>query len=287
MRKLSIITVLCVLLLCAHLTAPKITAAQEPLVFWIHPYLPATELIKRFTPLARYLEDKLSRPVTIKIEKSYQAHINRVGNDEFDIAFMGPSSYVNMSGAYGKKPLLARLVVRGKPVFFGMIIVRTDSPINNLKDLRGKSFAFGDPNSTMSHLVPRYMLKKAGVGLNDLKKYEFLHTHHNVALGVLGGYYDAGGVKEEVFRQYRERGLRMLAKSPPISEHPFVARTTLPTTLVEALRKAFLELNGNDRGPAVLTSIKKSVTGIAPARNEDYDTLRSVMRIGTKPGTSK
>ena len=287
MRKLIIIAVLFMVLPCTHLTAPKITAAQEPLAFWIHPYLPATELIKRFTPLARYLEDKLSRPVTIKIEKSYQAHINRVGNDEFDVAFMGPSSYVNMSNTYGKKPLLARLVVRGKPVFFGMIIVRKDSPISSLKDLKGKSFAFGDPNSTMSHLVPRYMLKKAGVSVNDLKKYEYLHTHHNVALGVLGGYYDAGGVKEEVFHQYRERGLRMLAKSPPISEHPFAARTTMPPALVKALRKAFLELNRDDRGPAVLTSIKKSVTGMAPARNENYNTLRSVMRIGTKPETSK
>jgi phosphonate transport system substrate-binding protein len=160
-----------------------------------------------------------------------------------------------------------------------MIIVRQDSPIKTLADLSGKSFAFGDPNSTMSHVVPRAHLKKAGISLDLLERHEFLGSHHDVALGVLGGYFDAGGVKEEVFYEYEKRGLRVLAKSPPISEHVFMARSDLSPALVARLQKAFMAVNQHPQKDYILKSIKKSVTGFAPAANRDYDELRELMKF--------
>ena len=52
--------------------------AQEHLVLGIHPYLPATELIDRFTPLAEYLSKKMGQPVILEIAKDYQIHIDNV-----------------------------------------------------------------------------------------------------------------------------------------------------------------------------------------------------------------
>ncbi|MCK4839903.1 MAG: phosphate/phosphite/phosphonate ABC transporter substrate-binding protein [Desulfobulbaceae bacterium] len=248
-------------------------------MLWIHPYLPATELVKRFTPLTTYLSAELGVTVEIRIKKSYQAHIDFVARDQADLAYLGPVSYLRAFNKTAPQPLLARLEVRGKPVFHGMIIVRQDSPIQKLSDLNGKSFAFGDPNSTMSHIVPRAHLKKAGIGLESLSRHEFLGSHHDVALGVLGGYFDAGGVKEEVFYEYEKRGLRVLAKSPPISEHVFMARSDLAPELVERLRKAFMAVNQDPQKDKILKSIKKSVTGFAPVVDRDYAELRELMKF--------
>jgi len=93
-------------------------------------------------------------------------------------------------------------------------------------------------------------------------------------LGVLGGYYDAGGVKEGVFYKYQERGLKMLAKSPPIAEHVFVASTKLPEPTINTLRQALVNL----KDKTILSSIKKSVTGLAEVKDEDYDTLRTILQ---------
>ncbi len=253
------------------------TRAEDSLTLWIHPYLPATELTRRFSPLAEYLSRKVGLPVSIRVQKSYQSHIDRAGRDEIDIAYVGPVPYVKIVETYGEKPLLARLVVRGKPAFFGMIIVREDSPLRSIEDLAGKSFAFGDINSTMSHLVPRYMLKESGVPVGRLAKHEFLGSHHNVALAVLGGYFDAGGVKEEVYYEYRERGLRMLAQSPPVAEHLFIARSSLPAEILEPLREAMLTLHEDARGADILTSIKSGVTALAKVDDGDYDSLRKIL----------
>ncbi|MEN8135314.1 MAG: phosphate/phosphite/phosphonate ABC transporter substrate-binding protein [Thermodesulfobacteriota bacterium] len=264
--------------LCLFPLAPEVSAGDS-LSLWIHPYLPATELIKRFTPLTTYLGDELGLQVEIRIQKSYQTHIDFVGKDQADIAYLGPVSYLRIADNFGLKPLLARLEVRGTPFFRGMIIVRKNSPIKTLADLIGKSFAFGDPNSTMSHVVPRAHLKKAGITLDLLGQHEFLGSHHDVALGVLGGYFDAGGVKEEVFYEYENRGLRALAKSPPISEHVFMARSDLPPELVESLQKAFIAVNQHPQKDYILKSIKKSVTGFAPAADRDYNELREHMKF--------
>ena len=125
----------------------------------------------------------------------------------------------------------------------------------------------------MSHLVPQYMLIEAGVEVDKLKT-AFLGSHNNVALGVLGGYYDAGGVKEGVYYKYRERGIKLLATSPPISEHLFVARKNLPQSTIDVIRQSMFEL----KDKAILSPIKESVTGLVPVTVEDYDYLFSVMQ---------
>ena len=122
----------------------------EELSLYIQPYLPATELVKRFNPLASYLSEKLGTSVHIKVSNSYGRHIDFSGRDKADISYLGPGPYIKMVEKYGRKPLLVRLEVRNSPVYYGIIVARRDSPIKTSADLKGKKFAFGDQNSTMS-----------------------------------------------------------------------------------------------------------------------------------------
>jgi phosphonate transport system substrate-binding protein len=258
--------------------------ARDQLVFAIHPYLPATELVTRFTPLVNYISREIGHPIRIRVSKTYEDLIILLGEDKVDFAYMGPASYVKMVMRYGQKSLLARMQVYGKSTFQGIIIVREDSELLMLRDLTGKRFAFGDPESTMSHLVPRYVLWKAGVNDDDLASYEFLKNHHNVALGVLSGEFDAGAVKEEVFYQYEQRGLRELMRTPPVAEYVFVASNEIPPEDVEKIRNSLYALNNSERGQRIFTSIKHSVTGIIPVKDEDYDNLRRMMKMLEKIG---
>ncbi len=264
---------ICLLYFVIHFSVDE-AHANDPLTLWVHPGLPATELIKKFSPLAAYLGKKCDQPIQVKISKSYRSHIKRVGEDRMDLAYMGPASYVKMTHTYGEKNLLACLEVNGKPFYYCVIVTRQNSSIKTLQDLLGKVFAFGDPNSTMSHLVPRYMLSKVGIKVSKLKSHEFLASHNNVALGVLGGYYDAGGVREVVYYKYQARVLSVLAKSPPIPALLFVVNNKLPEITITNLRQSLVQL----KDQTVLTSIKKSVTGMTIVKDEDYDSLRAILQ---------
>lgn len=275
-RLLRILTIALAQLLIAM--AQPVVATTKPLILAVHPYLSEAEIQKRFTPLAEYLGRALEQPVIIRVGRNYDEHIDAIGKDQVDIAFMGPAAYVAMLDKYGSKPLLARFEVNNSPDLYGVVVTRKESPIQNLKQLRGKRFAFGDRESTMSHIVPRYMLAEAGIPVGALSEYKFLGSHYNVAIAVLAGDFDAGAVKREVFDEFETKGLRALAVTPATSDHLFITRATLPATKVLKLREALLKLNKQPSSKEIMTTMHKGLTALIPAQEGDYEQLRTMVR---------
>lgn len=271
-----------ILLLCM-LFAP-LSWAAEPIVLAVHPYKSTSSLLKAFGPMADYLSQKLGRDVKLEISSNYEAHVQRIGENRVDVAYMGPAPYVNLVKKHGQKPILARQQINGQSIFQGKIIIRQDSSITELAGLQGKQFAFGDPGSTMSHLVPRYMLIKAGVPVDKLAGHAFLGSHDNVALGVLAGDYDAGAVKEAIYEKYQPRGLKALATTTAIPEHLFVTRSDMDGETIASLRRAMQALHLSEQGRQILAGIKKGVTALEPAEDKDYDVLREVFSVLSENG---
>jgi phosphonate transport system substrate-binding protein len=265
--------------LCLLLVLFAAEVAGEELILGVHPYLHATTLMERFTPLADHLGQALGVTVRVKVGSSYSDHITAVGRGEVDIAFLGPAPYVRLVHQFGERPLIGRLSFNGTAHFQGVIAVPVSSDIRSLQEISGKHFAFGDPESTMSTLVPVYMLHRAGVEMADLGGYAHLENHHNVALGVLLGKYDAGAMKAEVFYAYQERGLKALTWSPEVSSHLFVANPALSEELIGELRQAMWDLHKTPEGLQVLASIKKGATGVIPVQDGDYANLREILRV--------
>jgi len=197
---------------------------------------------------------------------------------------MGPASYVELVSLYGKKPLLARLAVHGSPTYQGKIVVRQESTISSLAELAGKRFAFGDIASTSSHLVPRYLLRSAGVKVDQLAEYRFLGSHDNVALAVLVGDFDAGAVNASVYKKYQPRGLKILATTPMLPEHLLVACNKLPSETQQALREALYALKDDPQGAAIMDGIKLGMTAWVSVTDADYNNLRTILDALAKEG---
>jgi phosphonate transport system substrate-binding protein len=250
----------------------------QPLVLAVHPYLAAKEIQRRFAPLVEFLGRALGKAVVVRIGSSYAEQVDAIGRDQVDLAFMGPASYVRMLDRYGSKPLLARFEVANQPNLYGVIAVAKASPLRTLADLRGRRFAFGDPDSTMSYYVPAWMLMSAGLPLAALGDQRFLGSHPNVALAVLAGDFDAGAMKREVYDEYAPRGLRILVDLPPVPDHLFVTRSDLPPEWVATLRAALLGLGDTADGRRILGELHPGLTRLIPARESDYQDLRQMVR---------
>lgn len=269
-----------ILLLFAALTSTLVPATQpdDHLILGVHPYLSHSELQVRFQPLARYLEEELGRPVMIRVGRDYSEHVEKVGRDEIDIAYVGPVSFLRLVENHGSKPLLAKLQRDGRAVLDGHLVVRHGSDIQRLDDLVGRTLGFGDPNSTMSSVVPIAVLGANGVRLEDLASYSRYRGHSNIAMAVLSGQVDAGAVKSEVFERFKADGLRSLLRLPEVSEHLFLARADMAPSLVDKVREALLELGKSEKGLRALRSIHPQASALVPVSEADYDNLRELLR---------
>ncbi|MBF0186976.1 MAG: PhnD/SsuA/transferrin family substrate-binding protein [Magnetococcales bacterium] len=246
-------------------------AAPSPeRLFCIHPFMRPSDLLERFTPMAKWLSEASGVTFRLKVYSSYGTHINDVGENQCDIAYMGPIPYLRVITRYGKKPVLAQLEVNGKSTFNGSIVVRTESPLTSIEQVRGKRFAFGDVHSSMGNVLPRIHLRKVGITLEDLGAHGHLNGHDNVALSVLSGRFEVGAVKESVFRKYATRGLRELDRIPEIGTHLFVTRSDLSPTLIKTLSQTLVEMKRSFVGRSILTAIKPSITGLN-AVDPNYD----------------
>jgi len=252
-------------------------AADAGLILGVHPYLPVSEIKRRFSPLADYLAQVAGQSVTVRVGGNYEEHIEAVGNDRIDIAFLGPVPFLHVTQRFGHKPLLAAFAVNGKPQLYGVIFTRQDSAVQSLAELADKRFAFGDPESTMSHIVPRYLLMQAGIAKGLPRRAEFLGAHKNVALAVLAGDFDAGAVKKEVFDEFAPRGLRALVVSPGVPDHLFVTRSNMSPLEVARLRDAMLRLKDQPQGAQILASLHQGLTALIPVSQADYAPLREIV----------
>ncbi len=250
---------------------------NRELIFGVHPYLHASILVERFTPLMDYLSAQLGQKILIRVGNDYNDHVEAIKHGKVDFAFLGPALFIKLTQDKSDFTPLGRLSFSGKDSIRGAIIVRKDSGINSLRDLKGKQFAFGDPNSTLSSLLPLRLLNDAGIKLTNLSDYTNLKNHHNVALSVLLGKHDAGGVKEEVFREYESRGLKAIQWSPDIPTHLFVARQGLAPEKIEQLSRLLQNLHQQAKTMPILQNIKKGTTAIIPAQIEEYAELRSLI----------
>jgi len=249
----------------------------KPFIIAVHPYLPKDEILARFKPLADVLASATGRKVEVRVGRSYDEHINAIGNDSVDMAYMGPIPYCRLVAQYGKKPLLVRQVINGQPMLNGEIIVRQNSELQSVSELKGKSFIFADAQSTMGSVLPQKVLQWAGISLTDLSRYKFVEGHENVAMAVLAGSYAAGAVKEETFQKYEGQGLRSLAHLPAVYDHLFVTSNKVPPAMVDAIRSLMLKLSDTAQGRQVMASIHPQMTAFVSVSDKEYDNLRTLL----------
>lgn len=271
------IGLLIVAILCFNFIPPPALCAekQAQLTFGIYPYDNPSKIYQDFEPLLRHLSRETGIKVKLIVAPNYISSVRNIGEGKADIAFMGPSPYIRAQDKFGGVELLARLIMRDNRIDSMVIIAHKDSGIKSLRDMKGGTFAFGDPQSYGSHFYPRYLLSRAGVKLKDLKYYDYLGSHSRVILAVAHRDFDAGGVREDIYEKYKGRPIRVIAGPFPIPPHVIVCRKELPAELKTKLKKVLLKV----KDKAVLTGIDPEFIGFSPAKDADFLRARETVNF--------
>lgn len=260
---------------------------KEVLVIGRVPAENVVRLLKRSQPLIRYLEKELGMRVRFQFARDYEAMIKGMEKKIYDLVHLGPKSYVEGHERAGYYAIL-KPIRHGSATYRSMIIVRKDSGINTLNDLRGKTFCFTDKESASGYLYPKVLLLKKGIGPDkDFKRVFFTGTHDGVVLNVYHKNFAAGAcfddARKSTFREEPEKieELRIIARTPPISNEPFAVRPDLDKKLVKKISKAFLKLGQSPEGREILEALYPGtgLEGYAEAKDSDYDSVREMEEL--------
>lgn len=199
------------------------------------------EEVRIYTPFLKYLEKATGRRFRINFTERYEDTIKNLGKGKTHFAAVGVLSYVIAEQQYGIKYLVSGINKEGDPQYHAAVITLPDSGINDLKDLKGKCFAFGSKMSTQGHLIPRKMLEDEGVTLNDLGGYRYTSSHTDAAKSVLNGNCDAAGIHNSLARSMAARKeIKIIKVSEPYPNTVIAYNTSLDKEIVKEVRDALI-----------------------------------------------
>lgn len=227
-----------------------------------------------------YLAKKIGVPINVVDREDY-AEINRLlEREQLDAAFVCSGPYVDGKKDFGLE-LLAIPEAYGQTVYYSYIIVPQDSTAASLRDLRGKTFAFTDPQSNSGKLVPTYMLAKMHE-IPDIffRKYIFSGSHDNSIKAVAQKLVDGAAVDSLIW-EYANRmspevtlKTKVIVKSPPYGIPPFVVRPGLPAAMKAKMRSAILSAHEDVLGQEILK--KMMIDRFVLGDDKAYDSVRDM-----------
>lgn len=253
--------------------------AETDLVFGVYASDKPSAMVGQMRPTLDVVQRSLSAELheTVKIDlkvlRDYETGVAVLTSGKIDFARLGAVSYAEAKAEAPAIELLASELNGDAPYFHGVICVRSDSPIQQLSDLKGKTFAFGAEQSTMGRYVAQLFLAKSGITAEDLKSYQYLGRHDRVATAVASGQFDAGALEETIFNKLRSQGLalRPLASYRDVTK-AWVARVGLDPKIKAKLREALVTM----RDPAALEALR--FDGFTATTDADYDPTRAAIK---------
>jgi len=259
---------LCTLLVAsATATAEPLSGNEETYTFGVVPQLNAAQTVSIWRPLLSLVGQETGLQFKLAGSDSIPAFEKEFSSGRFDFVYMNPYHFIHAERSQGYTPLVSDL---GRKLY-GILVVRKESPIKTIQDLRGKMIAFPAPNALGASLMLRKDLKNR-FDIDITPRY--VRSHSSVYLNVILGKVDAGGGVQKTLEQQPAMirdNLRVLYRTQEVISHPIAAHPRVPPEVRERVMLALLALGKTTQGKQILGKIPIQAIGAVSA--EDYAPL--------------
>ena len=271
------------LMTCALMVFGSLTHAQQVFRVTTIPEEAATEQVRKFTPLASYLEKRLGMKVEFTPVSDYPAAVEALVNKKVDLVWFGGFTHVQAQLRSGGKivPIAQR---EEDTKFQSVFIAKTDSGIKQLSDLKGKQVSFGSASSTSGHLMPRHFLLQANITPEkDYRRIAYSGAHDATIASVVSGRVDAAALDITVWRKFVSdnkvdtKAVDVFYTTPTFFNYNWSMHADSPAELRQRVQRALLELDSSTPEGREILQLNRATRYITTSP-ENYKGLESAGR---------
>ena len=262
-------------------TQPPVSG--PPLKIAFAPIFDSSEMRREFEPIRVYLEPATRRPVEMAIAPSYEGVTELLVKGEVDFASLTPFLYLDTHKALPELEVLATKLLGGSSKYDGFLLAREEADIRTLEDVRGKTLCYTDEKSTTGYVLPRSVLRAAGIDPDrDLAGFHRSENHLQLLRDLNAGRCDFGGTYSGNYKAAVQKGvdvsrLRVLTVTGQAPQDAICARPGAPDADKRLLTEALLAFDPRKELGTDHVGALERVSGFAKATDEDYRSLRHAL----------
>ncbi len=243
-------------------------------------------------PLEKLLKKELGIPVHVTISTDYNTVVEAMGSGKVDMGFLPPDPYVQAHKQYGAKVILQsqRYGINDKKndgsdtdklvdYYRALVVVKKDSGIKNVKDLKGKKIAVQNPTSDAGYIFPVVDLKKKGMNVVKNSDLVTVKGHDQGVISVVNGDTDAAFVFDDARNLVKEdnpdvfKDTRVLKYTTKIPNDTITLRKGVSKADSKTIQKAMIKVSKTDKGKKVMKDVY-SWAGVTKSTDSNFDTVR-------------
>lgn len=276
-RKFMGIAAYTMLVLAGFLFCKATLAANQPIRLLVPPLDSPTQVYTRFKPLADYLSRKSGQRVQLVLSRNLDDFNSKVREPIPQLTYFCPLNYITVSQQRPYTPLAGLMAANGKNR--SVVLVRKDSPIHRVADLKGRSLALGNTACAASFLIPVAMLQHEGINLGDFLEVRKAGSDQAALMAVAAKMYDVTATSEDTALPFIRKGiLRILLYSRNSPPDLIAANALVPPSLQQQFKRALLADPPSKGSPAVGPDDGIGEYGFVPVADSQYNVIREMKR---------
>jgi phosphonate transport system substrate-binding protein len=273
-NKLAVLVAISGILLFS-IPTPGITAqAQEKnYVLGVFPHLPPRDLEEVYAPMAADLGKAIGSRIVLRSNTTFERFMENLDKQIFDIAFVQPFDYVRIADKYGYRPLAVR-----KEKLATIVVVKEDSKLKTLADIKGKTVALPPRVAAVSYLLKGHLKQEKIIPGKDVKLSHH-RSHMSCMQQVLIGEAVACGTAAPAVRFFEHKTkvkMRVIGKTREIPHALFVIHPRVPRSEREQLSNRILGWAKTEDGMKMLKRGKLSP--FIKITDKDYNIVRELSK---------
>jgi ABC-type phosphate/phosphonate transport system substrate-binding protein len=211
----------------------------------------ATDIVFRYEQFKQVVEKAIGTPVTLVAVRDARMLRKAVQTESFTLVLSRPADVL----AEAVRDHGYQAVVVSQEPAHALFIVKKDSPLKTISDVKGKSILTPDRYAYMWRIA-NAMMRDNKISMAS-EQVRAMSDQAAIGWSMEGGFFDVGVVASfsGVGRTWEKNGGRVIARSPEVPNTPMIASQRIAPAQIQKLRSVLIALRTSENGAGILKDI--------------------------------